>query len=129
MGQRVLTGIAGTRLAPAGLEWDTIKVSHYYALQALERLVRPGSVAVDPAPAEPALYFFVPPGTTKEWDVAHSTALGIATHVVLPPNDKTLPPGPYWLITPRNGRLQHTQAAALRLALEAESQPIPERAS
>lgn len=114
-----LPGIAGTRLAPAGVDWDAVKVGRFYALQALGRMTSPGAVAVDPAPAEPALYFFVPAGSTTGWDVQQSTALGVATHVVLPPDTKELPPGPYWLIRPRAGRVQLTRVDELRAALNA----------
>lgn len=108
----------GTRLAPAGIDWDAVKVSRFVALQALRMLSHPGSVAVDSAPAEPALYFFVPPGSATGWDVQQSTVLGAATHVALPPNAKERPPGPFWLIAPKAGRIQLTRVDELRTALD-----------
>lgn len=125
-----LPGVAGTRLTAAGIDWDAVKVSRFHALQALERLDQPGSVAVDPAAGQPVLYFFVPPGTTCGWDIPHSTALSTATHVVLPPSFRDAPPGPYWLIPPERGVIQHTRTGALRLALAAgllspRTEPMP----
>lgn len=63
----------------------------------------PGAVAVDPAPREPLLYFFVPRGSTAQWDVPHTIDLGSAAQVVLPPDHKEAPPGPYWLIPRHHG--------------------------
>jgi hypothetical protein len=111
---------AGMRLAQAGVEWDAVKVGRFYALQALERIANPGAVAVDPAPPEPALYFFVQVGSAVGWDVPESTGLSLNAHVVLPPDDKGAPPGPYWLIPPSHGL---TQAAGLRKALEEVTMP------
>ncbi|MEE1829709.1 hypothetical protein [Streptomyces sp. SP17KL33] len=110
-----MTSAAGTRLAPAGVDWEVVKVRRFYALQALERIARPGAVAVDPAPAEPVLYFFVEVGTLNDWDVPQTTALGSNAHVVLPPDVKEAPPGPYWLVAPSHGL---TRADTLRQALE-----------
>lgn len=115
--QDAMPEVDGTRLTPAGVHWDAIKVGRFYALQALKRLGAPGAVAVDPWPAEPVLYFFVSPGATVGWDIPQSTALGTATHVVLPPSTKERPPGPYWLIPPRNGCIQLTGLDELREAL------------
>lgn len=105
----------GMRLAAAGVVWDVIKVPRYLAVRAIERIVEPGAVAVDPSPAEPALYFFVPAGSAADWDVRQTIALGLDSHVVLPPDHKEVPPGPYWLISPERGL---TPTSALRLALE-----------
>ncbi|MFJ9752604.1 hypothetical protein [Streptomyces chartreusis] len=110
-----MMSVADMRLAQAGVDWDAIKVGRFYALQALERIGYPGAVAVDPAPAEPVLYFFVRAGSALGWEVPESTGLGLNVHVVLPPDDKEAPPGPYWLIPPSNGL---TQVTALRKALK-----------
>lgn len=110
---------AGTaRLTRAGIDWDAVMVSRFYALQALERLARPGSVTVDPR-REPVLYFFVPAGTTDGWDLPQSTAFSTATYVMLPPATKGAQPGPYWLLPPLDGLIQHTGTAALQAALTA----------
>ena len=108
---------AGMRLVPAGVEWDAVKVGHQLGERVIERLAQLGAVAVDPAHREPLLYFFVPVGTAADWDVSQTTALGSDAYVVLPPDDRQAPPGPYWLVTRLHGL---TQAEDLRQALEAE---------
>ncbi|MFG1667650.1 hypothetical protein [Streptomyces sp. Y7] len=107
---------AGLRLAPAGVEWDAVKVQRHLGVRAIELIAQPGAVAVDPARREPMLYFFVPAGSTALWDVPQTTALGADAHVVLPPDHKEGPPGPYWLIPHQHGL---TPADVLRQALEA----------
>ncbi|MEU4827732.1 hypothetical protein AB0H37_38210 [Actinomadura sp. NPDC023710] len=111
-----MTIAAGMWLAPAGVRWDAVKVARHLAVRALELIAKPGAVAVDPAPSEPVLYFFVPPGSAATWDVPETTALGHSAHVVLPPEHKEAPPGPYWLIAQPNGL---TPVALLRQALMA----------
>ncbi|WP_159399504.1 hypothetical protein [Streptomyces alboflavus] len=118
-------GPAGTRIVAAGIDWDAVKVTRSFALQALERLVSPGAVAVDPHPAEPVLYFLVPPGSTAGWSVIHSEALSETTHITLPHDGKLLPPGPYWLRPPGRGSLL-TDVDALRAALETVVGPRPD---
>lgn len=110
----------GTRLTAAGVTWDAIRVTRFYGLRALAFLDDPGSVAVDPSPADAALIFFVPPGSTAEWNVPQSAAFGSATHLEIPAGDKDRPPGPYWLIKPRSGwRIHHIPVQRLRAALRA----------
>ncbi|MFJ6901504.1 DUF6415 family natural product biosynthesis protein [Streptomyces hokutonensis] len=104
----------GTRLAAAGVTWDVVKVRRHLAVRAIERIPEPGAVAVDPWPVEPALYFFVPAGSAGDWDVPQTTALGLDSHVVLPPDRKEAPPGPYWLTSPGRGL---TSTSELRQAL------------
>ncbi|MFF4308349.1 hypothetical protein [Streptomyces sp. NPDC001601] len=106
----------GMQLAPVGVHWDVVKVGRHIAVRAIERIETPGAVAVDPAPAEPVLYFFVPLGSAAVWNVPETTALGLKTHLVLPSAGKEPPPGPYWLIGQAQGL---TPAAVLRQALEA----------
>ncbi|MGW7001457.1 hypothetical protein ACWGCW_01170 [Streptomyces sp. NPDC054933] len=107
--------MAHTTVAPAGQQWDAIKVPRHIGLAALETLQgTAGPVIVDPA--DRALYFFVAPGTSLAWDVPDTRALGDATYVVVPPLGRRMPPGPYWL-NPSGGPREHTPAAALRLAL------------
>ncbi|MFF4257933.1 DUF6415 family natural product biosynthesis protein [Streptomyces sp. NPDC001663] len=110
-----LTWVTGMRLTPAGVEWDAVRVGRYLGVQAIGRIARPGAVAVDPACAEPFLYFLLPAGSTDGWEVPHTRPLGANAYVVLPPADKDSPPGPYWLIPPKCG---FTRAATLRRALE-----------
>lgn len=107
------------RLAQAGIDWDAVMVGRFYALQALERLARPGSVAVDPRAADPVLHFFVEAGTTDGWDMEETTAFSTATYVMLPAATKEAQPGAYWLVPPTGGVIQHTETAALHLALAA----------
>ncbi|MET7486735.1 DUF6415 family natural product biosynthesis protein [Streptomyces sp. NPDC005538] len=110
-----MRGAYGMRLAAAGVVWDVVKVRQYLAVRTIERIAEPGAVAVDPTPTEPALYFFVPAGSAADWEVPQTTALGLDSHVVLPPDHKGAPPGPYWLISRQRGL---TSAAILRQALE-----------
>jgi len=108
--------IAGTRIVAAGRDWDAVRMPRFIGLQTLNALkAPPGAIAVEPGAR--SLYFFVPPGTTRTWHLPQSTALGETNHVVLPPDGKELPPGPYWLISPLRGRL-HTDTDALHTALE-----------
>ncbi|TGB13882.1 hypothetical protein E2651_07670 [Streptomyces sp. MZ04] len=104
-------------MVAAGVDWDAIKVVRSFGLQALDRIAEPGAVVVDPSAAAPAVYFFVRPGTTDGWNVAQSTALSVTNHVTLPPESRVMPPGPYWLTSPADGRL-HTDTATVRAALE-----------
>lgn len=71
-----------------------------------------GPTVMDPAGR--TMYFLVPPGTTRTWAVPRTTALGVATHVVLPPDHKQAPPGPQWLLTPNR---TFTSTSALQRAL------------
>ncbi|MET9081981.1 DUF6415 family natural product biosynthesis protein [Streptomyces sp. NPDC004237] len=112
----LMRSAAGMRLAPAGVRWDVVKVARHTAVRAIDLIETPGAVAVDPAPAEAVLYFFVPPGSAAEWHLPQTTALGLNAHVVLPPPGREAPPGPYWLIGPTLGL---TPAIVLRKALGA----------
>ncbi|MHC3474893.1 hypothetical protein ACYF6T_40285 [Streptomyces sp. 7R007] len=98
-----MTISGGMRLAPAGIAWDAIKVSRHLGVQAVEQIPHPGAVAVDPAPKEPVLYFFVPAGSAAVWRVPQTKALTLDAHLVLPPDSKEAPPGPYWLVAPSHG--------------------------
>ncbi|MEU5434200.1 hypothetical protein AB0G73_12590 [Streptomyces sp. NPDC020719] len=114
------TTAPGSRIAAAGGEWDAIRINRFYAFRTLAHLGAPGSVVIDPGPADPALIFFVPPGTTTSWNIPRSTAFGEATHVEIPAGDKDRPPGPYWLIKPVAGwQIQHIPVEQLRAALQA----------
>ncbi|MFG2943498.1 hypothetical protein [Streptomyces sp. NPDC048282] len=85
---------AGLWLAPAGVEWDAVKVERHLGVRAIELIAEPGAVAVDPARPEPVLYFFVPAGSAAAWDVPQTNALGSNSYVVLPPSHRESPPGP-----------------------------------
>ncbi|MFF0087498.1 hypothetical protein ACFYR1_48835 [Streptomyces canus] len=107
--------MAGLQLAPAGVEWDLVKVGRHWGVRAIEQIAELGAVAVDPSPREPMLYFFVPKGSAVDWNVPQTTALGRESYVVLPPARKEEPPGPYWLVPQHKGL---TSAVDLQRALE-----------
>ena len=92
-----------------------ITVCRFLALQALERLTAPGAVCVNPSPGAPTLSFLVPADAGR-WRPSHSGAHGSCRGVVLPPDGKGAPPGPYWLMERSQGL---TSVAALRAALDA----------
>lgn len=80
------SGPAGTRIVAAGTAWDAVRVGRFLGLEALERLgSAAGPVLVDPAAR--TMYFLVPAGSTTDWDVPQSQALGETNHVVIPPRD------------------------------------------
>ncbi|MEU6260199.1 hypothetical protein ACFUEN_29665 [Streptomyces griseorubiginosus] len=106
---------AGLRLAPAGVEWDAVKMGRHLGVRAIERIAEVGAVAVDPHRREPVLYFLVPKGSAARWDVPNTTALGTNAYVVLPPTHRDAPPGPYWLVPEHHGL---TPEVVLRQALE-----------
>lgn len=64
-----------------------------------------------------ALFFFVPPGTARDWSLPPSVALGEGYLVDLPPGGRDRPPGTYWLSA--STRLVLTLARPLHLALGA----------
>jgi hypothetical protein len=111
-----IPGFNHTRIAAAGKTWDAVRVPRFIGLQALNVIQgQQGAIVMDPR--DRAMYFLVPPGTTADWSLAQSTALGETNYVVLPADDKEIPPGPFWLVPPRRGRL-HTDTGALRIALQ-----------
>lgn len=92
-------GPLSTRILPAGVKWDAVRVPRFMGLAVLDRMQSsPGSVIVDPQ--ERALYFFVPKGATSSWDLAEVRLLRGGQFLVVPPSDRFLPPGPYWLVEP-----------------------------
>ncbi|WP_326615160.1 hypothetical protein OG949_40450 (plasmid) [Streptomyces scopuliridis] len=110
-----IPGFNNTRIVAAGRRWDAVRVPRFIGLQALNRIQgQEGAVIMD---RDRAMYFLVPPRTTTGWSIQQSAALGETNYVVLPANEKTTPPGPYWLIPPTRGRL-HTETAALHAALQ-----------
>ncbi|WNI34376.1 hypothetical protein [Streptomyces sp. ITFR-6] len=50
-------------------------------------------------PAARTMYFLVPAGSTREWDIPQTQPLGDTNHVVVPPETRQSPPGPYWLVS------------------------------
>lgn len=99
-----------------------ITVCRFLATQALERLTAPGAVNVNPLPGAATLSFLVPADAAR-WRPSRSGSRGSCTEVVLLPDGKEAPPGPYWLIERSQGL---TSAAALRAALEAVARRWPE---
>ncbi|MEU3983637.1 hypothetical protein AB0F77_26740 [Streptomyces sp. NPDC026672] len=96
--------------------WVLVRVARYFGLQALAQLNPPGTVAVDPD--GPAVYFFVAVGSTTAWPpMPNPGPLVVTTDLVLPPADRRTPPGTYWLVPPRRGTIQLTDADALQEAL------------
>ncbi|WP_328335752.1 MULTISPECIES: hypothetical protein [unclassified Streptomyces] len=118
-----IPGHNGTLIAAAGQRWDAVRVPRFIGLQALNHLVgQEGAIVMDPGNRR--VYFLVPPGTTRSWNLPQTTALGETSHVVLPADDKEIPPGPYWLVSPRRGRLC-TSTEALHNALRTVLGPRP----
>ncbi|MEU0381041.1 SRPBCC family protein [Streptomyces cyaneofuscatus] len=116
---REIPGFAETRIAAAGESWDAVRTNRFRGLQTVQRLgSTAGPVIVEPT----AVYFLVPAGTTRTWDVPQSIGLSDTHYVVLPAQGKTQPPGPYWLLSPRRP-LGNTDD--LRRALEAVQGPRP----
>ncbi|MFG2589038.1 hypothetical protein [Streptomyces sp. NPDC048438] len=98
----------------AGGDWDAVRVPRSVGLDALAILGRrSGAVLEDRA----ALFFFIPRGTAADWDVDGTRILGEDDHVVVPPDRRTLGPGPHWRICPGPDSWT-TDAAALQAALE-----------
>ncbi|MEU5298947.1 hypothetical protein [Streptomyces umbrinus] len=108
--------VDGTWITAAGRNWDAVRLPRELGLDAFNSVTGPlGAVAM--APGTRGMYFLVPPGTTRTWELPQTVALGKASHIALPPSDRKRPPGPYWLIPPRPGHL-HTQTSDLHSAVE-----------
>ncbi|MFJ8848406.1 hypothetical protein ACIRFF_36595 [Streptomyces cyaneofuscatus] len=124
-----IPGIADTRIAAAGKEWDAVRTDRFLGLQVADRLgAAAGPVIVEPA----AMYFLVHPGSTQGWDLPQSTGLGETHYVVLPAAGRNHPPGPYWLLPPARPladaddvrRALEAAAALVRLDLDTVRQDI-----
>lgn len=90
---------ATRELLEAGRHWDSIRVPRRTGLQTLAFLgMRSGAVLEDPQGA--ALYWFVPTGSARTWDVPHTRALGVTQYVVIPPLHRVHGPGPHWRVPP-----------------------------
>ncbi|WP_432104454.1 hypothetical protein [Streptomyces sp. bgisy091] len=109
-------------MAPAGVDWDAIRVPRFVGLQVIELLgPQVGPVIVNPAAR--TMYFLVPPGTTAAWTtLAPTTVLGKGSHVFLPARHQQKPPGPYWL-TPCRQPLADTPTLRTTLASLLDSHP------
>ncbi|MFJ2745409.1 ATP-binding protein [Streptomyces sp. NPDC087440] len=100
---------------PSGLLSDAVRVPRYLGLRALHHLRgKEGGIAVDSARRH--LYFLVPSGAATGWELPHTTVLDAPHALVLPDAGKESGPGPYWLHSPRPGRV-HSDAAVLHAAL------------
>ncbi|WP_381793034.1 hypothetical protein [Streptomyces niveus] len=96
--------------------WEVLRVGRYYGLQALDRISRPGTVAVDPAVR--GVYFFIKSGATATWPPMPADGpLGVTAELKLPPQEHCRPPGTYWLVPPQHGAISFTCPRALRAAL------------
>lgn len=107
--------IRNCHIAAAGRDWDAVRVPRSVGLGALSILGgRSGAVLEDPSAI--TLYWFIPPGASKEWDVPNTRTLERDAHIVIPPARRTCGPGPHWRIGPTDGAWV-TDPAALRAAL------------
>ena len=105
-----------SRTAPAAVRtaWEAIRVPRFPATLAMHRYHGElGPIFV--SPAERALYFLVPAGTVTEWQVDGTCGIA-AAGLVLPRVGSQRPPGPYWLLPPRQRRL--TDPSELRRVLD-----------
>ncbi len=106
----------GTCIAAAGEHWDAVKLPRALGAAALSSVAgEPGAVVV--SAGNRSLYFLIPPGSATAWNLPPAVVLGATSHIALPPPHRQQPPGPYWLISPRAGRL-HTHSGELLCAVE-----------
>ncbi|AUH40474.1 hypothetical protein CXR04_09585 [Streptomyces sp. CMB-StM0423] len=86
----------------AGEYWDAVRVDRSLGLLALKELGdSAGPVIQDPWGK--ILYFLVPPGSTRDWDVEHTVPCGPSHYVGVPPleaEEHSL----HWVIPPGRGR-------------------------
>jgi hypothetical protein len=112
---RRLRTAAGCTLQDAGQDWDAVRVQRSIGLTAMGILnTRCGAVIEGP---QPALYFFVQPGSTAAWDLLNVETLGLGHTLTIPPPRRTQGPGPHWRICPGDTDWL-TDAAALHAAIE-----------
>lgn len=108
--------VAGMQIAPLAAEWDGIRVPRHVGLAMLQRLSHVGPpVIVDPA--ERALYFLVPVGAADGWELPDRRILDIRREIILPPTQRQMPPGRYWLTSP-TWSARRAGHRSLRAALE-----------
>lgn len=101
-------------LLPLGTMWDAVKAPSTLAMSAVRAGILTGPIVADAG----ALFFLVPVGTHRTWNVIGTECLGTACYLATPAPERTSPPGPHWL-QPPDGSGQLVDAAALRAALEA----------
>lgn len=109
-----LPSAAGATLHDAGHDWDAIRVPRSVGLAAMAILgTRCGAVLEDPVTSAGVVYYFVPAGTARTWDVQNTRALGAGSTVTIPPARRTDGPGPHWRICPgEDGWLTDPEALA-----------------
>lgn len=101
---------------PVGVSWDAVRVPRTVGLTALTILgARSGAVIEDPSGV--ALYWSIRPGRASDWDVANTVALSTGSLVVVPPDRRTVGPGPHWRVCPGTESWT-TDVEALRAAVE-----------
>ena len=83
-------------LLPLGRAWDAVKVLAPLGIEAARSVC--GPVIYDPAGH--AVFFLVPAGTAKTWELADTMPLGEACYLTTPAPEVTAPPGPHWLHVP-----------------------------
>ncbi|MEV8635387.1 hypothetical protein AB0395_27390 [Streptosporangium sp. NPDC051023] len=98
---------------PTGHRWDAIRVPRYIGLAALTHLPA-GDFPVLVDPVERAVYFLVPAGETDDWEMPDGRILVVTRHLLVPPIQRNMPPGRYWLAKPQ----RITRLKLLRKALE-----------
>lgn len=106
----------GCELYEAGHGWDAVRVQRSVGLAARDILgTRCGALLEDPV--EAAIYWFITPGASTNWDILNTATLGRGITVTVPPPRRTQGPGPFWRICPGDSDWL-TDADALHAALE-----------
>ncbi|MHA4813881.1 hypothetical protein ACXZ65_05940 [Streptomyces aculeolatus] len=99
----------------AGTHWDAVRVDRGLGLQALSVLGdSAGPVIQDPWGK--ILYFLVPAGSTRDWNVAHTVPCGAGHYVGVPAleaAERTL----HWMIRPTGQKPLGGDPDTLRAAL------------
>jgi anti-sigma regulatory factor (Ser/Thr protein kinase) len=107
-----------TALLPAGRDWDAISAPWSIARLACAALdvigVRDFAVLSDPDAG--SVYWLVPAGTSADWDLPPTRALGAPHQLAIPDASRTKPPGLRWVRVPQPG-VWLTDPDLLRCAL------------
>lgn len=80
-------------LLPLGRAWDVVRIDGIPEVLSVD-----GPIISDLDGA--VLYFLVPVGTARTWDVPGTEALGDTAYLTIPALGRTTPPGPHWLQPP-----------------------------
>lgn len=115
-------------MRPAGVAWDAVKFPEDLGDEALLRLgAASGAVIRDPWGHH--LYWLIEAGAATGWRLPHTTVLGPACYLAVPPAARTYGPGPHWAVAPSAER-QLTCAALLHdtLRTAVASAPRPRAA-